>query len=150
MQVRATLTRRTRVRKSVPQVAAALLLSGANQIGTSADAGGRNLTSGTVSARDLRLVYHYPFARAHPGGLPPLPINVQTPQGGLRDSLHVTVFSTGQVALVTLYFTSPHAIVLTPGGTQTMIDRGFQAALKQSVRPAFLLARARLRRARLV
>jgi hypothetical protein len=95
------------------------------------------LTSGTVSSDTLRAMGH-PYARRRTqgrrrggqrGSLPRLPINVQT--GTLRKSLRVFKRTSHRGISWQLQFTSPHAIVLSPGGTSTMVARGFWAAMKQ-------------------
>jgi hypothetical protein len=97
----------------------------------------RRLTSGTVSSETLRAMGH-PFARkatkgrrkgAQRGSLPRLPINRQT--GDLQKSLRVFRRWQGNTVAYQLQFTSPHSVVLTPGGTDRMVARGFWSAMKQ-------------------
>lgn len=85
------------------------------------------LTSGTLSARQLRAMGH-PYARRHRNPLiPPLPINRQT--GRLQASLRV--FRRGETQAV-LQFTAPHAkFVLAPMGTTRMLPRGFWIEMRR-------------------
>lgn len=97
-------------------------------------------TSGPISSATLRALGH-PFGRGRgrinakgrmrigPKGVAPkLPINAQT--GELRRSWRITrkPVATGQV--FELAPTSPHAIVLAPGGTKRMVARGFWTMMR--------------------
>lgn len=104
----------------------------------------RQLVSGTVSSRELARLGH-PFARRSRtaggrgrarGSLARLPINVQS--GQLRESLRVFRRARAGGTAFQLQFTSPHAIVLLPGGTRQMVARGFWTALNAFARPRLL------------
>lgn len=95
------------------------------------------LVSGTVSEKELRALGH-PFARRRTttrrrggqrGNLPRLSVNVQS--GELRKSLRVFRRLSEQGVTFQLQFTSPHAVVLSPGGTSRMVARGFWTALRK-------------------
>jgi len=104
------------------------------------------LTSGGVSSQQLAQMGH-PFGRNAPsarakgrrigkmrGSLPRLPINRQT--GELQQSLQIMLRSTTDGTRFFVQFTSPHAIVLIPGGTQKMAARGFWTAFHRKMKPA--------------
>lgn len=93
------------------------------------------LVSGNIKTANLREFGH-PYAKRHLGrrntqvvAVPMLPINVQT--GQLRRSLRVFRRTVGKTTRYQLQFTSPHASVLTPGGTEFMRDRSFWKALNE-------------------
>jgi hypothetical protein len=95
------------------------------------------LTSGTVSSETLAAMGH-PYARRRTttrrrggqrGSLPRLPIHRQS--GELQKSLRVFKRMNARGITWQLQFTSPHAVVLNPGGTSKMVARGFWAAMKQ-------------------
>lgn len=104
----------------------------------------RRLTSGHVSSKTLANLGH-PFGRGYAGyersksgflrryppkvAIAPLPINTQS--GELARSLRVFRRSSGGTVAHQLQFTSPHAVVVRPGGTSRMIDRGFWQALRK-------------------
>ena len=99
-----------------------------------AAAGKRNaivLTSGTTTTEQLAAMGH-PFGRlptnrggrgAIRGSLPRLPINDQT--GQLQASLFVLPDARFRGVGYKIGFSSPHAVVLTPGGTPNMVARSF-------------------------
>lgn len=127
------------------------------------------LTSGTISAAQMAEAGH-PFARRSRdrtgrlkrgrtaeiravrraiGRLPRLPINRQS--GELQKSLKVTVRSGGGVWRLYLDTNSPHAIVLSPQGTKTMVPRGFVEELQRRMNSQAMVSRLRgiIRRTRL-
>lgn len=93
------------------------------------------LTSGSVSTEALAQMGH-PFGRSAArtgrpgrmrGSLPRLPINLQT--GELQRSLRLFRRFDSRGLTYSLQFTSPHAVVLSPGGTSRMVARGFWAEM---------------------
>lgn len=86
------------------------------------------LTSGSVSTKQLRRMGH-PFSRRRPQAFPRLPINRQS--GQLQKSLRVFRRFDARGLTYQLQFTSPHAVVLRPGGTAIMVARGFWAELRK-------------------
>ena len=95
------------------------------------------LTSGDVSSAQLRREGH-PFGRSFTGNRrrgrqrgtrARLPINKQS--GELQKSLRVFRRISGEGVTFQLQFTSPHAVVLSPGGTSKMVARGFWTALRK-------------------
>jgi|ERR1051325_2323361 hypothetical protein len=96
------------------------LLSGAGAPPGAYARNGVSFRTGSVSSRGLTLT------------LDPLPINRIT--GELIRSLRVFRRQAGNSTYFQLQFTSPHAVVLTPGGTRFMKDRGFFVALNTYAR----------------
>lgn len=108
----------------------------------------RRLVTGHVSTRTLALLGH-PFGRGYAGyrrstsgflksyppkvAIAPLPINTQS--GQLVRSLRVFRRQAGGATVYQLQFTSPHAVVVLPGGTSRMVDRGFWKALNEFYAP---------------
>jgi len=93
------------------------------------------LTSGGVSSEQLRREGH-PFGRSFTGTRRQrgtrarLPINAQTHR--LQRSLRVFRRLTTQGVSWQLQFTAPYAqYILAPGGTKTMVARGFWAAIRK-------------------
>lgn len=112
-------------------------------------------TSGPISSAELRRRGH-PFGRGRgridakgrmrigsKGAAPKLPINVQS--GELRRSWQITrrPSATGQV--FQLQPTSPHAIVLSPGGTRNMVARGFWTMMRAQFKRRNRVATQRMR-----
>lgn len=104
-----------------------------------------DLTSGGISSATLRRLGH-PFGRGRGrvskgtarvtvrGSAPRLPINVQS--GQLRRSWRLIRRRTGSVQVFQLQPTSPHAIVLRPGGTRKMVARGFWTRMRAEFKRA--------------
>jgi hypothetical protein len=101
------------------------------------------LTSGTVSTRELRRMGH-PFSRRRPqASVPKLPINKQS--GNLQDAIRIVRRVRGDGEEIYLQVNSPHAMVLAKGGTSRMVPRGFfeafakrtQGILRTNVQKAF-------------
>lgn len=106
-------------------------------------------TSGAISSAELARRGH-PFGRGRgrinakgrmrvglKGIVPKLPINAQT--GELRRSWRLMRRPSASGQVLQLQPTSPHAIVLRPGGTRNMVARGFwtmmRAAYRRKVKP---------------
>lgn len=146
MQMQATFTRK---RKRI-NLARSLSVQTA-QVAQQAKAIAIELTSGSVSTAQLQAMGH-PFARRNRQrkarvSLPKLPINVQS--GALQKSLRVFSARTGGETAFRVQFTSPHAVVLTPGGTAQMVSRGFWPEMRKRVGPISRRALGRVTKAAL-
>lgn len=97
-------------------------------------------TSGPISSKQLAAMGH-PFGRGAGritakgklrvtarGSAPLLPINKQS--GELKRSWRLFRRNTASGQMFQLQPTSPHAIVLRPGGTKKMVARGFWTMMK--------------------
>ena len=127
------------------------------------------LTSGRVTKKQLAEAGH-PFARSNRtaagrlkrgatrevraarkslGRIAKLPINKHS--GALQRSLHIRVRSGGGTWKLYSYSNHPHAVVLSPDGTPTMVPRGFVEALSKRLSSQRLVSRLRgiIRRTRL-
>lgn len=103
----------------------------------------RSLLGGAMSYQTMRFFGH-PYGRGYSasafrrhntifagsGTQLALPINMHT--GELLRSLRVFRRAVQGVTVWQIQFTSPHAVVLTPGGTKTMIDRGFWRVVNEA------------------
>lgn len=104
------------------------------------------LTSGTVSTRQLRQLGH-PFSRRRPNpSVPKLPINRQGKDGqALQDAIRIVRRVRGDGEGIYMVANHPHAVVLSKKGTVNMVPRGFveafakrtQGILKKNVFMAF-------------
>lgn len=89
------------------------------------------MVSGSTTSKDLRAMGS-PFSRGPGrrskgfglGMMPLLPINVQS-----SDLINSARLFQVRPGVWQFQFTSPHAVVLTPGGTKNMIDRQFWPTL---------------------
>jgi hypothetical protein len=162
--------RRTSRDFAVDVVTRRLMLKIANGLKEEAIKPAKELTSGSISTKQLAAADH-PFARrnrtdsgrlrrsnnpnvraarASVGRFPKLPINKQT--GELQKAIKMQVRQAGEgVWRLTLTANSPHAVVLSPQGTRTMVPRGYIEALQSRIGSQRMLSRLRgiIRRTRL-
>jgi hypothetical protein len=92
----------------------------------------QEMTSGTISTRQLREMGH-PFSRRRPQpSVAKLPINRQS--GELSNAIRLVRRVRANGEEIFLSVNSPHAVVLGKRGTQRMVPRGFVEAFASRTR----------------